>query len=419
MSKIRLTQVAVDKVRPPAAGRVELFDTHLPGFGLRVSATGAKSWFLFYRAAGRQRRYTVGTLAAIPKVEDARDRARALLHDVARGIDPADARDAEPAPAPVTVAALAADFINRHAKVKNRSWRGTERLLALHVLPAWGKRPASSIAYHDVEALLDVLADGGHPILANRALASIRKMFNWSVGRRILPVSPAAGVKPPGKEVERQRVLTDAELVIVWRAAEAVGGATGAFVRLLALTGQRRNEVAGMRWADIDYNRPVIVVQNNKEVEIGKATVWTLPRESTKADRSHEVPLAPQAIEILAALPRGGEFVLSTTGGTRPVSGYSKIKAKLDALTEAEAGAPLAPWRFHDLRRTAGTGLARLGTPVSTISRVLGHAEGGVTKIYNRHGYLPEKCTALDAWARYVAALIRPAEDNVIPMKRA
>jgi len=431
LARIRLTQAAVDKVRPPAKGRTEMFDTHLPGFALRVSASGHKSWVVFTRLAGRLRRFTVGTLVSIPKVEEARDQARALLRDVARGIDPADAADQEPPAAPVTVKQLAADFIERYAKPRNKSWHNTERVLALHVLPTLGSRPAVSIVRRDVRDLLDGLADRGQPIVANRTLAAVRKMLNWAVEREVLPVSPAAGVKAPGKETARERVLTDDELAAVWRGAEAMGGVPGAFVRLLILTGQRRNEVAGLRWSDLDLGKKV----------------WTLPREMTKGNRSHEVPLSDAAVELITTLPRKGSFILTSAGfrrvpgkaaaegrltdRDRPISGYAKIKAKLDAkvaeiLAKAAADrgedapdAGVEAWRFHDVRRTVGTGMARLGVPTSTISRVLNHKEGGVTRIYNRYGYLDEKRDALDRWARHVESLVRPAPDNVVEMRRA
>jgi integrase len=379
-----------------------MFDTHLPGFGLRVSAGGHKAWILFYRVGKRQRRYTIGTVSMLPKVDDARDRARELLRDVSRGIDPADAVDQVPAAAPVTVRALAADFIERHAKPRNRSWRTTERILAIHVLPAWGGRPAVAIARRDVRALLDDLVARDHPVLANRVLAAVRKMFHWALEREILSIAPTLGVRAPGKETQRERVLDDTELAAVWRAAERLGGAAGAFVRLLVLTGQRRDEVAKVRWVDLDLEK----------------RVWTLPREATKADRTHEVPLSPLAVEALMGLAREGEFVLSTTDGRLPISGYSKIKVRVDALAAAEHGTTLAGWRFHDLRRTAGTGLARLGVATSTISRVLNHQEGGVTRIYNRYGYLDEKRHALDAWARHVESLVRPGDGNVVELRR-
>jgi integrase len=397
MPTIRLTQAAVEKLNPPKSGRAEFFDTHLPGFGLRIADSGHKAWVVFYRIGGRQRRYTIGTLATHPKVDLARDRAREILRDVERGIDPAAVKATPAGRKPDTVAKVAAQFIERYAKPKNRSWRGTERILALHVLPRWGDRDAASITRRDVLDLMDELVDGGLPIGANRVLAAIRKMFSWAVERDILSTSPIVSVRAPGKETERDRVLSDEELVRVWGAADTMGGVTGAFFKCLILTGQRRNEVSGIGWADLDLT----------------ARIWTLPRQATKGDRSHEVPLSPLAIEVLTALSRTGTYVFSSTRGERPISGYSKIKARAEKL------AGFDDWRIHDLRRTAGTGMARAGIAVSTISRVLNHREGGVTRIYNRYSYLDEKRFALETWARRVESLVRPTAGNVVELRSA
>ncbi len=162
------------------------------------------------------------------------------------------------------------------------------------------------------------------------------------------------------------------------------------------LTGQRRDEIATVRWDHLDFDN----------------RVWTIPREETKGDRTHEVPLSPLVLEVLTSLPRLGEFIF-TTLGDRPISGYSKIKNRADKLTGIE------DWRFHDLRRTLGTGLARLGIATSTISRILNHKEGGVTKIYNRYGYMPEKRIALETWAQKIESLIRPAPANMVELRQA
>jgi hypothetical protein len=159
MPRIRLTQAAVEKLTPPKSGRTEFFDTHLPGFGLRIADSGHKAWVVFYRIGGRQRRYTIGTLATHPKVDLARDRAREILQDVERGIDPASVKASPAGRKPDTVAKVAVQFIERYAKPKNRSWRVTERLLALHVLPRWGDRNAASITRRDVLDLMDELVE--------------------------------------------------------------------------------------------------------------------------------------------------------------------------------------------------------------------------------------------------------------------
>lgn len=432
MPTIKLTQAAVDKIAAPKTGRMEHFDSLLPGFGLRVSHTGSKAWVVFFRIGkpARLRRYTMGSLATYPKVDEARDRARAILQDVEKGIDPATIEPPPSLPEPIDpIRAVVTQFIERYAKQKNRSWAETDRLLKRHVVSRWGDRAADAITRRDVLDLLDDLVERGNPIAANRVLATIRKMFGWAVERDILSKSPVVNIKAPGKETERERVLDDAELVAVWRAAEKAGGVPGAFVRLLVLTGQRRDEVAGMRWGDMDLEKKV----------------WTLPREQTKGDRTHEVPLSPLAVEIMTELPHLGSYVLTSRGfrrvsetsaaegrltdRDRPISGYSKIKAALDtkiiemaAKEASERGEDvpsqvIAPWRFHDLRRTAATGMARLGIATSTISRVLNHKEGGVTKIYNRYGYLDEKRHALETWARKMESLIRPSLGNVVAIR--
>ncbi len=420
MPTMKLTQLAVDRIGKPVAGRIEYFDTVLPSFGMRISSTGARSWVLFYRVHGVQRRFTIGTLAQLPKVDDARQRARELLQDVERGIDPAEvkatAKAATPALPPAerdTVRNVAKQFIERYAKPRNKSWKEADASLQRHVVSRWGDREMASITRRDILDLLDGLTDQGFTIAPRRVLAAVHKLMVWSIERDIIPANPASGIKAPGKEIERERVLTDDELRRLWIAADGMGPTAGGFIKTLILTGQRRDEVATMKWADVDFEHSIYEERGGVQVKVGTAAVWTLPREKTKGDRQHEVPLSALAVEVLQSMPRIGEYVF-TTRGDRPISGYSKFKQRADSLSGIEAD-----WRFHDLRRTAGTGMASLGIPPGTISRVLNHKEGGVTKIYNRYGYLPEKRRALDTWARKVESLIRPAAANVVELRGA
>ena len=265
-------------------------------------------------------------------------------------------------------------------------------------------------------ALLDGIVDRGTPIAANRALAAVTKFFNWSLDRSIIETSPCIRVARPGEEKSRDRVLTDDELRLIWKAAARKGWPFGPLVQTLMLTAQRRTEVGDMGWG-----------------ELKDRSLWTIPGSRTKNGAEHDVPLSPPAQDILSRAPRitGSQFVF-TTSGVRPISGYSQAKERLDALmlqiarqetTEAGQDATavtLAPWRLHDLRRSAASGMARMGIPVHVIEAVLNHRSGaisGVAAIYNRHSYLPEKRHALEAWAAHVMGLVTARRrSNVVAM---
>src|SRR5262249_52759035 len=243
-----------------------------------------------------------------------------------------------------------------------RTAREPGRLLRQQVLPRWGGRMVHEITRRDVLDALDRVVDGGAPIAANRVFAAVRKFFNWCVARDIIAASPCAGVKPPTAERARDRVLSDEELKLVWQAAGKVGSPFGPLVKLLALTGQRRDEVARMRWDELDLD----------------ACLWTLPPVRTKNDKPHDVPLSAAAITVLKTVPRvtDSPFVL-TTNGAAPASGYSKNKRRLDAQLPAD----MPSWRLHDLRRTAASGMARLGINLPVIEKVLNHASGSFAGI--------------------------------------
>ncbi len=423
MPSKKLTQLTVDRIEIPKAGRVETWDKLLPGFGLRVTSEGHKSWVVMYRMPGvrddkgrlKPFRYTIGTIKQYPEVEVARKLARQVIHDARTGKDPGAQKKAAKVVAAAgesktTVRAVATRFVEDYCKAnEHRSWPSTERNLRNHVVSRWGDREMASITEDDVDRLLADVRNAG-PTASNRVLATVRTMFRWATQRpqRVIEKSPVEGAKPLGVEKERDRVLTDDELVRVWRAAETAGGTSGAFVRMLILLAQRRDETAKMRWADVDLVN----------------AVWTLPAKSTKSGRPHRVPLPAPAVELLSSLPRlgEGEFVF-TTDGKHPISGYSKIKERIEALAKIERidrkGEKQNDWRFHDLRRTAATGMGDLGVAGSLISKILNHVEGGITKVYNRSEQLPERRHALEAWARRVQTLTSPAPDNVVEIRGA
>src|SRR5262245_18774930 len=219
------------------------------------------------------------------------------------------------------------------------------------------------ITRRDVLDILDRVVDGGAPIAANRVFAAVRKFFNWCVARDILAASPCTGVKPPTAESARDRVLSDDELRLVWQAANKLGGTFGPLVKLLALTGQRRDEVAQMRWNEIDIDN----------------RLWTLPPARVKNNQPHEVPLSGAAVTVLNNVPRaaGSPYVFTTNDGASPASGYSKGKRRIDALLPRD----MSPWRLHDLRRSTASGLARLGINLPVIEKVLNHASGSFAGI--------------------------------------
>jgi len=231
------------------------------------------------------------------------------------------------------------------------------------------------------------------------------------VAAAIRRVSPAAGMRLPTKEHPRDRALTDDEIRWLWLACEATEWPFGPLVKLLLLTAQRRDEVAGIE-------RP--------EIDLEKKT-WTIPREKAKNDRAHEVQLSTAAIEVLNALPRVSDGLVFTSTGTTPVSGFSRAKLRLDAAMLAakreelgEKCGPIQPWTLHDLRRTAATGMARLGFAPHVVDKVLNHVGGtirGVAAVYNRFEYVEERRGALEAWGRYVTGLIAPAPANVVKFR--
>jgi integrase len=414
---MRLTDKTVAALPPPATGNRRTSDSELPGFAVQVSAAGHRAFVLRYRLHGRQHQMAVGAYPTWTTTA-ARRRAKELRRLVDQGIDPL----ADQAPVD-TVAKVIAEFIARDQRPRNRHWQEVERILKRELAP-WLDRPIQDITRRDVIERVDSIADRA-PVRANRVLAWTRRLFGWALERDIIEASPVAGVKAPTREVARDRVLEPAELAAVWRASEALGWPFGSIIQLLALTGARKGEVVGMRWQDVDLER----------------RIWIVPKELNKACRRHEVPLSDLAMEIIEGLPRLGDglvFPARGTSSSKPVAGFSKIKTRLDAhiarqraeqrlgrhLNDDESPAStdyLAPWRIHDLRRTAASGMARLGHPPHVVAAVLNHSPGstqGITAVYNRHRYTDEKRAALDAWSREIERLIGRGEAKVVTLSR-
>jgi integrase len=389
MSKT-LTQRGVDSSQPrerrygKACGLV-------PGFRVLVFPSGAKSYALFARVHGELINLKIGNAAVMP-LAAARQEARQKLTEIARGLDPRAVKRG--AAAIETFGATARRYVERHAKAHTRRWKETERLLEHDAVPRWKHRPIDKISRHDVVALLDRIVDRGAPQAANVLLATLRGLFNWAVARGMLEVSPCGGIKAPGPASERDRVLSDAELELVWRAAEKLDYPAGPFVRLLILSGCRREEVGGMRWSEIDP----------------ELTVLSLPAARVKNNTAHKLPISAAMRDILQKVPRlPGDFVLTTTGQFS-LRGFSRIKLALDtAIADLNGGTPIAPWTLHDVRRSFASGAAALGIGLEVIEKILNHqggSFGGVRGIYQRHSFFDEMARALALWGDHVLALV-------------
>ncbi|MGF3025080.1 tyrosine-type recombinase/integrase [Methylobacterium aquaticum] len=392
MAKV-LTVRAIEALKP-GPGRAEIPDGLIAGLYLVVQPTGRKSWAVRYRSAGRTRKHTIGAYPGID-LSNARELARRTLVAVASGRDPG----AEKAEARRSgEAALRAErdrfdraaesYIERYAKANTKAdtWRESQRLLAKNVVPLWKARRLQDIAKRDIIDLLDTIVDRGSPVAANRVLAVLRRMFGWFVERGVLTANPCAGVKAPTAEKSRDRVLADDELRTLWQACVGLSEPFGSLVRLLMLTGQRRDEVGQMTWTEVDLD----------------AKLWTIPKERAKNGQAHDVPLSDQAVAVLSGIKRitGDRQLVFTTTGETPVSGFSKAKRRLD---KAMPGA--APWVLHDLRRTMASGMARLGISLPVIEKVLNHTSGsfgGIVGVYQRHTFADEKRIALGLWAQHV-----------------
>jgi integrase len=395
---MRLTVRSVETMRP-ATERREIPDGIMPGLYLVVQPSGAKSWAVRYRHQGQPRKHTIGSFPTVD-LKTARLLGGKALRAAAEGRDPGREKMQARGAKADSIDRVVAEFLDRHVRRSNRprTAQETERLLRLHVMPRWRGRNVHEITRRDVLDVLDRVVDSGAPIAANRALAAVRKFFNWCVARDILSASPCAGVKPPTAERSRDRVLSDDELRLVWHAADQVGWPFGPLVQLLALTGQRRDEVGRMQWSELDLGKQL----------------WTLPAERVKNNQPHQVPLSNAALGVLESAPQivGSPFVF-TTNGTAPSSAYSKNKRRLDALLPAD----LPAWRLHDLRRTAASGMARLNVNLPVIEKVLNHSSGsfaGIVGVYQRHSFADEKRAALDAWGGHVSAVVNEKASGVV-----
>lgn len=369
-----LTAKTIDALKPQAK-RYEVHDALCPGFSIRVSPQGQKTFNVKYRYGIRQRRLKLGIYPRIT-LGEAREQAMAALRQVDDGIDP----HARRRQLNLRVEAVCEDFIRQYAKPRNRSWREAERILNREFAAMHGQRDIRQVTRADVLEMMDRAIERGAAYQANRIHSHLRKLFNWCLDRGKIEASPMMGTKAPTRERARDRVLTPAEITRLVAACRAEPYPFGPYTLMLLITAQRRGEVANMRWSEIDW----------------EAKVWEIPAERSKNGKPHLVPLSPLALSVLRDVPRFERCdLVFTTTRTTPISGITKMVIRLQEASETSG------WRLHDLRRTAATEMAKMGIVPHVVEKVLNHISGtisGVAAVYNRYGYDAEKRDALTQW---------------------
>jgi integrase len=393
MPRLKLTKSSID-VLPTPSSDVIYWDAAFPGFGLKVTPKGRKVFLILYRTGGagsKLRKYTIGPYGRVT-LHQARVAAQKVFAAKLEGRDlAAEKREARRRVVADRVEDLLETFILQHVS-QNRSAYEISRLLRREMGKPWSGRSIHEITKRDVVDVISAIEQRGAPGTANKTLKVIKTFLRWCVGRAVLDRSPAEGVPMPAKVVTRDRVLTDGELAQVILAARQMSGPYGGIVELLALTGQRREEVAAMTWGELDLHR----------------RVWTLPKSRTKNAKEHAVHLSEQSMAVLLRTTVRGPFVF-TVLGSKPFREFSRTKRQIDELSGVTG------WRLHDLRRTCVSGMARLGIPPHVADKILNHQSGtisGVAAVYQRHDFLDERNGALERWGAHIAKIVVDASSN-------
>jgi integrase len=401
---MKFTTDTVTALRLPAGKRDHFeWDDDLPGFGVRLRGN-TKRWAVQYRVGTQQRRESLGDVRKI-KLDDARKIARQRFAQAELGIDPAadraTARHAAAA-AKLTVANVAGRYLESKQDVLRPS---TFNQAKRHLEVLWaplGEMPIGSVKRADVAARLQEIVKAHGRTSAARARGNLSAMFGWAMREGLCDANPVLLTNDPSEGIQpRERVLSDHELVAIWNACG--DDDFGRIVKLLALTGCRRQEIGGLRWDEINF-------------ETG---VMTIPGERTKNHRALSLTLPSMALDILQSAPRrdGRQYVFGHRGGAFSAWGYFTM-ALNSRVTTAEARA-LPRWTLHDLRRTFRTGLGKIGVPPHIAELCINHVKGGVEAIYDRHRYEREIASALGQWAEHVTALIQGRKSKIVPLRTA
>jgi integrase len=394
--RTKLTPAFCQKATAESAERTIYWDSELPGFGLVVTKNGRRSFVVQYRAAHtkKSRRMKIdGVLGLV----GARKRARKLLGQVADDKDPLTERREQQRKAIArtehTFEKIAEEYLVREGK--GLRTLGQRRRMLKPVYKRLGSTPIDDIRRTDIVKLLDAIEDESGPVMADRTLATVRRIMNWHASRSDEFRSPIVRgmARTKGKERARARILADDELRAIWKAADVTPGPFGALVQFLLLTAARRGEAAGMTRAEVDGGD------------------WTLPEARNKVKVDLVRPLSPAAREVIAKLPRIGKagHVFTTTGRSG-LGGFTKFKRKLDEASGVKG------WTLHDLRRTARSLMSRAGVSSDHAERCLGHVIGGVRGVYDRHEFHAEKKHAFEGLASQIDHILNPQE-NVVTLR--
>lgn len=408
MRAISLTEDTIKRLPPPAKGNsityfagATIQGARAPrGFGVRVTASGARSFVINYRLRGREHRFTIGTWPDWSALRAVRE-ARNLRQRVDRGENPL--ADRAPIPTTKSISDVIDDFMIRYVRNKERPLRSAAQIQSAFdrlVKPHIGKIGVYQLRRSQVAEMLDKVEDEAGPVQADRVRAYLRKALSWYAERdddfNLNAAFVRVGARANPKERARTRVLSDDELRIIWPLLDEAG-IFGDLLKTLLLTAQRRDEVAKMTWK-----------------EIGEDQIWTIPAERYKTKRPNHIPLSDAARAIVDAQPRidGCDFVFPSRAMT-PFSGFGKSKARLErsirlAMEQSKASArPMTHWTLHDLRRTAKTLMVRAGVRPDISERVLGHVIGGVEGTYDRYSYLSEKRDALEKLSALIESIVK------------
>lgn len=400
--RAKITKRFVDAVElpgPEAKYGVMYWDTELVGFALRVYPTSRKVYLVdYYDKRRRQHRINLGPHGVLTP-DKARELAKDVLSDVRHGEDPVEERQA--ARNAETFGALAERYIAVRCPDK-RSGPEDARIIRRELLPAWCRKPANEITRSDVIKLAEEIKKRGAPVMANRTVALVKRLYNWAQDRDAVNVNPGGRVRPLTKEAPRERVLSNEEIQNFWHSLERLSAKPGtrAALKLVLTTAQRPGECAGIAWEEIDFQQGL----------------WTIPPEKSKNGKAHRVPLSGLALEIISDLPHreAGPVFPSPVDPKTPISRAALARALYRGRKMLRAD-----YTPHDLRRSAASRLASMGVSRTVIGRILNHSDRGVTgTVYDKHSYDSEKRAALDAWGEKLRGIIEDRETKVIPLAR-